>query len=349
MRYLSVALLFAVSTAMAQSWQEVSVLESDAGVLFVDASDITEVKGYRRAWFKWDYATDQPVPGEYRESVPKAKKYRWALSANLFHCTKRITALAEQRWFSFKDKELGVRRADALSFAKVESGSMDQRMLEAVCSSESVRSNEPLEEQAQMTEAPEPKAYYPEGSVRRGEEGTATVKACVDSTGKLLREPVVTVSSGITEIDRAAIHVARDSRYRPGVREGKALPESCADVPVTFRQQRNFPESSDARAGVLQPANPARFYPGKARGRREEGSPVVEACVGRNGKLLREPVVVESSGFPDLDAAAIEVARASRYTPGRVAGEVLPDSCIKFRVKFGEAGSSPTIAPATLP
>jgi TonB family protein len=60
----------------------------------------------------------------------------------------------------------------------------------------------------------------------------------------------------------------------------------------------------------------------------------VQACIGGNGKLLRDPVITESSGFPSLDAAAIEVARATRYTPGRKDGIVAPESCIKFKVKF---------------
>jgi TonB family protein len=334
MRYLSVALLFVASTAVAQNWQQVASLDSNGGVLFVDASDIMEVKGYRRAWFKWAYGTDQPVPGEYRESVPKAKTYRWVQSANLFHCTEQTTAIAEQRWFNSEDKELGSRRPEALQFLKVSSGTVDQQMLEAVCSSESVRSRERLEEQAQMTRPVQPKEYYPKGSILRGEQGTATVKVCVDSTGRLLDEPVVTVSSGFPELDGAALQVAKDSRYKPGVREGAVLPESCLEVPVAFRQQKNFPELPTLEARVMKPANPHDYFPRDARRREEQGSPVVQACVGRNGKLVRDPVITESSGSPALDAAAIEVARATRYAPGRIAGIAAPESCIKFRVKF---------------
>jgi TonB family protein len=335
MRYLSVALLFVASTAVAQSWQQITRLDSNGGVLFVDASDIMEVKGYRRAWFKWAYETDQPVPGEHRDSVPKSKTYRWIRSANLFHCTQQTTALAEQRWFNAKDKDLGSRRAETLDFRKISPGSVDQQMLEAVCSSESVRSLERLEEQAQMTRPVQPKDYYPQESIRRGEQGAATVKVCVDSTGKLLREPVVTVSSGFEALDGAALQVAKDSRYKPGVRDGAALAESCLEVPVAFRQLKNFSEIADLRAKVEKPANPHDYYPRDARARREEGSPVVQACVGGNGKLVRDPVISESSGFPALDAAAIEVARATRYSPARIDGVVASQSCIMFRVKFG--------------
>lgn len=335
MRYWSVALLFVASTAVAENWQQIASLDSNGGVLLVDASDITDVKGYRRAWFKWAYGTDQPVPSEYRDSVPKAKTYRWGRSANLFHCTEQTTALAEQRWFNAEGRELGSRRPEALHFLKVSPGSVDQQMLEAVCKSESVRS---LEEQAQMTHAAPPAAYYPKSSIRRREQGSATVKACVDPTGKLLREPVVTRSSGFRELDGAAIRVAKHSRYKPGVRGGAALPESCLEVPVTFRQQENIPEiTADAR--IEKTVNPDHYYPSEARERAEQGSPVVRACVGRAGKLLRDPEIAESSGFPALDAAALEVAKAAKYTAGRAGGVRMRDSCIMFKVTFAREPS----------
>ena len=61
---------------------------------------------------------------------------------------------------------------------------------------------------------------------------------------------------------------------------------------------------------------------------------MVQACVGPGGKLLREPVVTDTSGFPDLDAAAVKVAKATRYAAGTEGGSALPESCIKFKVKF---------------
>jgi TonB family protein len=331
---LSIVFLFAALTAVAENWQPVAPLDANGGVLLIDDSDIMEVKGYRRAWFKTAYKTDQPVPGEYSESVPKAKTYRWLRSANLFHCTEKTTALAELRWFNSDDEDVGNRRPETLSFRKVAPGSVDEQMLEAVCKSESVGSAGRLEEQAHMTRPAQPGDYYPIDSIRRGEQGTPTVKVCVDSAGKLVREPAVTVSSGFRELDGAAVRVAKDSRYRPGTRDGIALPESCLEVPVTFRTQKTFPDSPAVEAKMARPANPADYYPREARDRKEQGSPVVQACVGRNGKLLRDPVVTESSGSPSLDAAAIEVARATRYAPGRRAGIAAPESCIKYRVKF---------------
>src|SRR5262245_54408485 len=87
-------------------------------------------------------------------------------------------------------------------------------------------------------------------------------------------------------------------------------------------------------AKMTRPVNPDDYYPPGSIRREEQGSPVVQACVGPSGKLLREPVVTDTSGFPDLDGAAIKVAKATRYAAGTENGTALPESCIKFKVKF---------------
>lgn len=87
-------------------------------------------------------------------------------------------------------------------------------------------------------------------------------------------------------------------------------------------------------AKMTRPVNPDDYYPPGSIRREEQGSPVVQACVGPNGRLLRDPVVTDTSGFPDLDGAAVKVAKATRYAPGSEGGTALAESCIKFKVKF---------------
>jgi TonB family protein len=96
--------------------------------------------------------------------------------------------------------------------------------------------------------------------------------------------------------------------------------------------------SSDAqlpRAQVKSLANPDNFYPPASKRRGEQGSPVVNVCVGPTGALLREPEITDTSGFPDLDGAAIKVAKAMRFAAAEDNGVALPESCVKFMVKFG--------------
>jgi protein TonB len=94
------------------------------------------------------------------------------------------------------------------------------------------------------------------------------------------------------------------------------------------------PRAAGSPAKMTRPVNPDDYYPPGSIRREEQGAPVVQACVGSNGKLVREPVVTDTSGFPDLDGAAIKVAKATRYAAGTENGSALPESCIKFKVKF---------------
>jgi periplasmic protein TonB len=94
------------------------------------------------------------------------------------------------------------------------------------------------------------------------------------------------------------------------------------------------PRVAGSPARMTRPVNPDDYYPPGSIRREEQGAPVVQACVGPGGRLLREPVVTDTSGFPDLDGAAVKVAKATRYAAGTDNGTALPESCIKFKVKF---------------
>jgi TonB family protein len=184
----------------------------------------------------------------------------------------------------------------------------------------------PANTRARLTRPADPKDFYPPESIRRGQQGLASVQACVDQNGKLLRDPVITATSGFPEIDAAAIGVAKASEYAGGTDNGVPMPESCFTFKVQFK--------ANPPARMARPVNPADYYPASARRRKEQGSPVVMACVGPTGELLREPSIVESSGFSELDAAAVKVAKATRYAAGTVNETPLPESCIKFKIKF---------------
>src|SRR6186713_2666052 len=94
------------------------------------------------------------------------------------------------------------------------------------------------------------------------------------------------------------------------------------------------PRVAGTAAKMKSAVDPDQYYPPGAKRREEQGSPVVQACVGANGRLVREPVITETSGFPELDGAAVKVAKANRYSPGTENGAAVPESCVKFKVKF---------------
>ena len=123
------------------------------------------------------------------------------------------------------------------------------------------KSPPPASTRARLTRPADPKNYYPPESIRRGEQGMSGVQSCVDPTGKLLRDPVITATSGFPDIDAAAIELAKDSEYAPGTENGAPLPESC----VKFKVQFKF----DASARMVRPVSPADYFPAGAKRRKE--------------------------------------------------------------------------------
>lgn len=122
-----------------------------------------------------------------------------------------------------------------------------------------------------------------------------------------------------------------DLRFRefPLQSSGSLLLQSVCSGPTPEGQ----PEPPPAR--LKSAANPDDYYPARSRRRGEAGAPVVRVCIGPTGALLREPEITDTSGFPALDAAAIKVAKGNRYAPAIENGAAAPESCIKFKVKFG--------------
>jgi periplasmic protein TonB len=94
------------------------------------------------------------------------------------------------------------------------------------------------------------------------------------------------------------------------------------------------PPIAGTTAKITRNIDPNAFYPPGSIRRDEQGSPVLQACVGPNGRLLREPVVTDTSGFPDLDAASVKLAKAMRFAAGTENGSPVAESCVKFKVKF---------------
>jgi TonB family protein len=87
-------------------------------------------------------------------------------------------------------------------------------------------------------------------------------------------------------------------------------------------------------ARVKSLVNPDDYYPSASKRRGEQGSPIVRVCVGPSGTPLREPEITSTSGFPDLDVAAVKVAKGMGFAAAVENGVALQESCIKFAVKF---------------
>jgi TonB family protein len=77
-------------------------------------------------------------------------------------------------------------------------------------------------------------------------------------------------------------------------------------------------------SGAMTPLNAAD---------KEAPAPVVLACVDQDGQLVSAEIA-QSSGFPEIDEAALKIARASKFSPGEKRGKKRKKSCVKLKVKF---------------
>jgi len=75
------------------------------------------------------------------------------------------------------------------------------------------------------------------------------------------------------------------------------------------------------------------FYPQVSRRRGEAGKVRLRTCVGDDARLQGAPVLEATSGFPMLDEAAVEYAKAVRFTRGIVGGKAVA-MCFSWVVTF---------------
>jgi TonB family protein len=77
--------------------------------------------------------------------------------------------------------------------------------------------------------------FYPDASIRNGEKGVATVKACVDGKGRLTSEPMIIESSGSSRLDDGALRLAKagSGHYRATAENGQPV-NSCYPFRVRF-------------------------------------------------------------------------------------------------------------------
>jgi protein TonB len=74
------------------------------------------------------------------------------------------------------------------------------------------------------------------------------------------------------------------------------------------------------------------YYPPSSKRLGEAGTSVIKACTDDKGKIA-DTSLVETSGFPRLDEAALKVAKAYRYSPGTENGKPVA-SCLTYRLTW---------------
>jgi periplasmic protein TonB len=77
--------------------------------------------------------------------------------------------------------------------------------------------------------------FYPDASIRGGDKGVATVRACVDGKGRLISEPTIIQSTGSTRLDEGALRLAKagSGHYRATTEDGQPV-NSCYPFRIRF-------------------------------------------------------------------------------------------------------------------
>jgi len=83
---------------------------------------------------------------------------------------------------------------------------------------------------------PNPDAFYPPASVRRDEQGVASIQVCIGPDGTLTEEPLVIKTSGSARLDEAALKLARSGHYLAGSIDGMPIMD-CLQLPIRFRMK----------------------------------------------------------------------------------------------------------------
>ncbi|HEY5238811.1 MAG TPA: TonB family protein [Rhizomicrobium sp.] len=198
-------------------------------------------------------------------------------------------------------------------------------------------------------------AFYPATARRLGEQGIVTLKFTITVEGTVA-DPSVVGSSGFADLDDAALEAVRTWHYKPATQDGKPIPVASElrvrfeltghgvddIVPVTPYVELHMmgtdavspasdalppPNANAMPSDYAPPAddgpnNTADFYPVMARARNEQGRAYVEFTVRKDGSVA-EPSLTKSTGFADLDMAAIQAVESWRYKPATANGKTI--------------------------
>jgi len=127
-----------------------------------------------------------------------------------------------------------------------------------------------------------------------------------------------------------------DEKLQTAIRKATSdLARARTDVDLKYVQRTTpcpSPDLARKNAAITQAAPPDDYYPAGAKRREEQGEIVVRTHVTAAG-CASEFAVVVSSGYPDLDQGAIQLAEASRYAAAKD-GEKPADGYVTFKVRF---------------
>lgn len=168
---------------------------------------------------------------------------------------------------------------------------------------------------------------YPVEALHKGEQGRVVLDVTIDARGHVSNvavDPSGTTAAAV--LQNAAIDAAKDWRYAPGHRDGKAV-GGVVRIPVNFSLTGDEPAagaSASASPSVdigYKNRNPPR-YPPEAIKKGQEGTVILDVTVDATGKVTGVQVDQSGTDAPaELQTVAIAAARQWEFNPGRKGGK----------------------------
>ncbi|MBV8853067.1 MAG: TonB family protein [Sinobacteraceae bacterium] len=158
--------------------------------------------------------------------------------------------------------------------------------------------------------------------------GGAMVLFRVGRTGSP-SQVAIRYSSQSAELDEAALQCVQRLRFQPATRLGDGEPiESWQQMAWMWAPQP--PDNAGGRGETPPPQIEAKIEP------KSEGRVTVRACADQDGKMSQDPLILHSSGKPQLDEAALQIARlGAAYYPQHEVGEGRKPGCARLVIDFG--------------
>jgi TonB family protein len=152
---------------------------------------------------------------------------------------------------------------------------------------------------------------YPEEALRLGQSGTATLKFRIGTDGHV-SNVTLAHSSGWPLLDQASIAAVSACVWTPMMRDG--MPEAAESADMVVWDPKTAPPPIVAIPQKIFVRCQRGPYPPEARRLGQSGQVGLQIAIDAEGHVS-DVHVTKSSGWPVLDQASVEAARACAWTP----------------------------------
>lgn len=177
---------------------------------------------------------------------------------------------------------------------------------------------------------------YPAAAKKARIQGQAIIQVLISETGEVEKAEIV---SGEPTLAKSALDAAKKWKFKPYMKNGKPVKVSTK-LPFNFAFEQNIMKDGVSKSGAVQSSpeqnggkraelpqgvtegmlvhQVAPVYPPVARTARIQGTVLMDAVIGKDGRIRSLEVI---SGPEMLRAAAIGAIQQWRYRPYTVEGE----------------------------